>query len=89
VHRGCPPSSRPGWLRGMALYEQTRTLFLTTAPGKLTMVDTGTWKDIDSLNFSTQKQETPYGILLDPRDWRNEQTTEWLLKLGKSGNTDE
>jgi len=53
------------------------------------MVNTDTWKDIDSMIFSTQKQEAPYGILLDPRDWRNEQTTEWLLKLGKSGSADE
>ena len=84
-----PGGSRIGWLRGMALHKQTQTLFLTTAPGKLVMVNTNTWKDIDSMEFSIQPQEAPYGILLDPRDWRNEQTTEWLLKLGKSGSADE
>jgi hypothetical protein len=68
-----------GWLRGMALHKQTNTLFLTAVPGQLIAVDTNTWEDTDSMNFSTQPQEAPYGILLDPRDWRNEETTEWLV----------
>jgi len=79
-------SARFGWLRGMALHNQTNTLFLTTAPGKLIMVDTNTWEDLDSLSFSTQEQECPYGILLDPRDWRGEAITEWLVELGRIGH---
>ncbi len=62
-------SVRHGWIRGMALHKDTKTLFLTAAPGQLIAVNTDTWQDIDSIKFSTQQQEAPYGILLDPRDW--------------------
>jgi hypothetical protein len=78
-------AARHGWLRGMAVHKQTKTLFLTTAPGQLIIVDTNTWKDLDSMKFSTQPKEAPYGILLDPRDWKNEDTTKWLTELGKIG----
>lgn len=61
--------SRRGFLRGAAYHQQTNTLFLTAAPGQLIAVNTNTWEDIDYMNFSTQEQEAPYGIVLDPRDW--------------------
>ena len=61
--------TRQGFLRGSAWPRNRNTLFLTSAPGKITEVDIHTWQDVDSLEFSTTPNEAPYDILLDPRDW--------------------
>jgi len=62
-------SFRLGFLRGTALDKKSNTLFLASSPGKLTAVSISSWKDEGSVTFSTQPQECPYDIVLDPRDW--------------------
>jgi hypothetical protein len=59
-----------GFSRGMAYNESTGQLFVTYTPCILQIYDTkNDFKIIDRREISVDEDETPYDILLDPRDW--------------------
>lgn len=61
--------SMPGWLRGGGYSEATDTLVLTATPGTLHAFRGRTLEPLGSLEFSQDPTESPYDLVLDPRDW--------------------
>ena len=62
--------SKSGWARGMAI--QGNKLFVTYTPCILRVFDIDTCSEIDTMIFSTDCHETPFDILFDPRDMKEE-----------------
>ena len=57
-----------GWTRGLAAYQNS--VFIGVSPGEIIEVDLHTTAVVGSVRFSDNLRETPFGILLDPRDWK-------------------
>jgi hypothetical protein len=61
--------SMPGWLRGGGYSDVTDTLLLASTPGTLHAFRGRTLEPLGSLEFSRDPTESPYDLVLDPRDW--------------------
>ncbi len=72
-NRDGPEYAKAGWLRGIAYHKPTESVFVMAAPGKLQELDRNTWELKDSFVFCNtdveSSFESPFDLLLDPRDW--------------------
>jgi len=63
-----------GWTRGIAYNKSTESVFVMSSPGTLIELDRNTWEVKDSFEFCNRSEASPFDLVLDPRDWNNNES---------------
>ncbi len=69
-----PEFAKAGWMRGVAYDAATESIFVMSAPGKIYELDRNTWEIRNSLVFFDKPEGGPFDLVLDPRDWNNNES---------------
>lgn len=61
--------AKTGWLRGLMVDHSSGLMLISAAPGRLHILELGSWRVLQTMEFSTHPHCTPFDIALHPEDW--------------------